>query len=305
MNRVAALSSMSSYSLAGRTALVTGGHSGIGYAIADRFARDGIGTLILVARKREELDRAKRDLEGAYRGLTVATLSADLGTVEGVSAVVHDVLRDHPKLDVLVNNAGLWRLTGIPGQPTDEVARNMTQVLGVNYVGTVALARGLVPALTRSDAPVVVDVLSSAAIAYMVGNDAYRTSKQGLREFGVRLALETAIAGTPVRTTRIYPSNTDTPANAGRDVPKVPATTIADRVIGLLPHDAPTDWFVGMDAAGTLQEGSFAFPVDAWIERGHAGSGVPPHAKPAWPYAHFALVGEHLLPPLERSGIDH
>ncbi|MEO7398626.1 MAG: glucose 1-dehydrogenase [Ilumatobacteraceae bacterium] len=99
------------FSLAGKTALVTGGSRGIGAMIA-RGLLDAGASIIISARKQAELD-ATRERLSEYG--PVEAVRADVSTVDGTNALAAQVAEQFPKLDILVNNAGAtW------GQPIDE-----------------------------------------------------------------------------------------------------------------------------------------------------------------------------------------
>ncbi len=86
--------------LRGKTALITGGSRGIGFAIANEFATEGCN-IILVSKSAENLAAAKREIDAKHR-VSVTCVEADLGT-PGEPARVGAIGRD---IDILVNNAG-------------------------------------------------------------------------------------------------------------------------------------------------------------------------------------------------------
>lgn len=84
-----------------KIAVVTGGGSGLGFAIADKFIRQGIETII-VGRDMEKLSQAKEKLgEGAH------AVSCDLSNLSSIPALVEDILKRFGQIDILVNNAGI------------------------------------------------------------------------------------------------------------------------------------------------------------------------------------------------------
>src|SRR3954464_9074842 len=92
------------FSLDGRVALVTGGSSGIGRAIAGALARAGAG-VVVVARKESELAATVAEL--AAEGCRAAWVSADLGTRDGVRAGAEQAAEAFGEPDILVNSAGI------------------------------------------------------------------------------------------------------------------------------------------------------------------------------------------------------
>ncbi len=102
--------------LRGKTALITGGSRGIGFAIANEFAAEGCN-IILVSKSAENLAAAKREIDAKHR-VSVTCVAADLGT-PGEPARVGAIGRD---IDILVNNAGAIPQGSIEGSLRGRVA---------------------------------------------------------------------------------------------------------------------------------------------------------------------------------------
>jgi NAD(P)-dependent dehydrogenase (short-subunit alcohol dehydrogenase family) len=107
-------------SLAGRTAVITGGSKGIGLAIAGRFAASGADVAI-IARGRAGLDAAVRSIAGEGRG-RVHAIQGDVAVPADVQRSYDEAMRAFGKLDIVINNAGTSR-TGAFEEITDEVWR--------------------------------------------------------------------------------------------------------------------------------------------------------------------------------------
>lgn len=130
------------FDVSGKTALITGGSRGIGFMIADGLRRAGMN-LIIAARKEQEIAAAVEKL-----GDCVA-VQGDVGTADGVAAIVEAATRAGKGLHVLVNNAGMtW------GAPIDSFPRDaFDRVMSVNVTGTFDLTRALLPLLRESATP--------------------------------------------------------------------------------------------------------------------------------------------------------
>ena len=105
-------------SLAGRSAVITGGSKGIGLGVATRFARSGADVAI-VARGREALDHAAKTIDTAASG-RVVVVAADVANAADVKRAYDEVMRAFGKVDIVVNNAGTSR-AGPFEDLTDEV----------------------------------------------------------------------------------------------------------------------------------------------------------------------------------------
>lgn len=122
-----------SVSLSGRTAVVTGANTGIGLVTAIELARAG-ARVVLACRNREKTESAIATLQQAVPGAEAHFLALDLGSLASVRGAV-DALRGGPRVDLLINNAGL----AAKGLTKD----GFENVFGVNHFGHFALTVGL------------------------------------------------------------------------------------------------------------------------------------------------------------------
>src|SRR5450759_336497 len=94
-----------SYSMAGRTVVLTGPTSGLGRAAAGAFARMG-ARLVLVGRDAGRLERTRNELVVKTPGVSASTVVADMASLASVRAAAAEILTSAPRLDVIVDNAG-------------------------------------------------------------------------------------------------------------------------------------------------------------------------------------------------------
>jgi len=146
-------------SLAGRSAVITGGSKGIGLGVATRFARSGADVAI-VARGREALDHAAKTIDAAASGRVVA-VAADVANAADVKRAYDDVMRAFGKVDILVNNAGTSR-AGPFEDLTDEV---MQQDLDQKFFAALRLTRLVWPQMKERRWGRVINVLAIGAKA--------------------------------------------------------------------------------------------------------------------------------------------
>ena len=147
-------------SLAGRTVVVTGGNSGIGFEAARMFARRG-AHLVLACRDAAKMQAARERIVAETAGAVVDEVTldlGDLGKVRSAAAAIRDLA---PTLDVLVNNAGVMAL------PYKETQDGFEMQVGTNHLGHFALTGLLLPSLLAAKQPRVVTVSS---LVHLQGN---------------------------------------------------------------------------------------------------------------------------------------
>lgn len=137
----------------GKICIVTGSNTGIGKETARGLAQRG-ATVVMACRDVAKAEAARDDIARSTGRKDVTVLALDLGSKESIRAFAERFRASHDRLDVLVNNAGLWPTS----RRTTKDGLEMT--FGVNHVGTHLLTRELLP-LLRKSAPSRVVVLSS------------------------------------------------------------------------------------------------------------------------------------------------
>lgn len=150
----------------GKTALVTGGSSGIGLEFARALARRG-ADLILVARSEGRLREAAARLESEY-GVRVETLSADLSASEAVGRISGTVADLGREVSVLVNNAGSGHYGRFAEGPAPE---EVWKEVSLNIASAAAITRAFLPGMIRRGEGAVINLSSTAAfqpVPYMV-----------------------------------------------------------------------------------------------------------------------------------------
>lgn len=176
------------FSLAGRTALITGGSRGIGRMIAEGFLAQG-ARVYISARKAEACDRTAKELSAFGH---CVSLPADVSTVEGAKALVAAYAKHEDALDILVNNAGAaW------GAPYDEFPESgWDKVVDLNLKTPFFLTQALTPMLKKAAIDHLAKVINIASIDGISVNPmetySYAASKAGLIQLTRRMALRLA-----------------------------------------------------------------------------------------------------------------
>ncbi|AJY15280.1 SDR family oxidoreductase [Burkholderia multivorans] len=177
-----------------RTALVTGGSSGIGFAIARRLIDDGYRVAI-VARDAQRLAASVAQLGDAALGH-----AADLSVRRDAEAAVAAIVARWPRIDVLVNNAGLTRRVSADTPPDDAEAA-WDAVIEANLKSAFVTTLAVLPHLAAHDARIVnVGSIAARAGSLLPGGLAYAAAKAGVEGFTVALARELGPRGVTVNT---------------------------------------------------------------------------------------------------------
>jgi NAD(P)-dependent dehydrogenase (short-subunit alcohol dehydrogenase family) len=179
-----------------RVAVITGGSSGIGAALARDLRKQG-WTCVLVARGEERLREVAEEL-GAEAEV------CDVGDRAAVEALAARVAARHPRIHLLVNNAGLPARVDFFGDPD-----RIEAVARVNYLGSVWCLRAFLPALEAAAPSDVVNVVSVAGTVAVPQSGPYAASKHAQLAFSRATAAQLRRRGVRVHT--ILPGFAETP----------------------------------------------------------------------------------------------
>ncbi|HZY17924.1 MAG TPA: SDR family oxidoreductase [Ramlibacter sp.] len=180
-----------SFGLEGRICIVTGGAQGIGEACARRFAREG--ALPVIA----DVDAVRgQALAGELGGLFVA---CDVGDKAQVDALVARVVREHGRIDVLVNNAGIFKAADF----LDVTEADFDAVLRVNLKGSFLAGQAVARVMAAAGRGAIVNMSSVNAVLAIPSIASYNVSKGGINQLTRAMAL--ALADRGVRVNAVAP----------------------------------------------------------------------------------------------------
>ena len=180
-----------------QTALVTGASSGIGAELARLAAADGCN-LVLVSRRQERLEALARDLSVAH-GISARVITADLARPKASRKVSEELEREHLRIDVLINNAGL----GLYGEFSKSDLDRQIEVLQVNVAALTELTRLLLPGMIERRRGRILNVASTAAFQPGPFMAVYYATKAYVLSFSEAIAEE--LDGTGVTVTALCP----------------------------------------------------------------------------------------------------
>lgn len=204
---------------AGRHAVITGGSSGIGLALAHRLVRQGWG-VVLLARGTGRLAQARTALLTDFPGADVDVRAVDVGDAQALTALAQALIAERGAPQLLVTSAGVAR----PGAFDQLDAAVFDEAMRVNYFGTLHAVRAWLPAMRAAGRGDIVMLASGAALIGVFGYSAYAPSKFAVRGLAEVLRGELVDSGVAVHL--CCPPDTDTPQLADENLTK-PAETFA------------------------------------------------------------------------------
>jgi gluconate 5-dehydrogenase len=189
--------------LKGKVAVVTGGGSGIGRAIADGFAAQGARVAVL-GRTAERLEAAAEGI--TRRGAEAVAVTCDVSDEDQVQRAVAAILDRFGQIDILVNNAGF--AAAEPAPVTETSLAEWNRVLGTTLSGTMLMSKHVARSMTVRHDGAIVNVTSLAGKLPRVGMAPYCAAKAGLEHLTRVLALE--LAADHIRVNAVSPGTTRT-----------------------------------------------------------------------------------------------
>ena len=210
--------------LTNQVALVTGGGTGVGAAIARRFAAAG-ARVVIVGRREEPLRNVAAGIDSAL----VETATADVTDRAQVAHLVERVVGAYGRLDILVNNAGV----NLPERRLEQLTpENWDMLMEINATGAFNMVHAVLPQMRRQNGGVIISISSISGVRpSALAGAAYSASKHALTALSKVVGIEEG--DHHIRATLIHPGDIDTPLLEKRPT-KVSEET---RAIILQPDD--------------------------------------------------------------------
>ncbi|MCR5680496.1 MAG: SDR family NAD(P)-dependent oxidoreductase [Prevotella sp.] len=197
-----------------KTVLVTGANKGIGFGIAKHLGLKG-WTVIIGARNEKRAEKAIGQLRAL--GIDVAGwVSIELKAPDSIQQAAEEIVKRYPALTLLVNNAGIPGDMGVDSEHT-EIA-TIRETLEVNFVGTFALTKALLPLLAKNGGRIA-NVTVPSEISPYWHPLAYVASKAAQNAMMGVMATEFQQASTPIEIFSVHPGPTTTDLNGNMALP--------------------------------------------------------------------------------------
>lgn len=210
--------------LKGKTAIVTGGASGFGAGIAQKFLNEGARVAIVDINGDAAAEFAK-----SLGGDTIA-IEANVSSNDSVEQMAQSVIKQFGRLDILVNNAGI---THLPTPLEDVSEDDFDRVFNVNMKSVYLTAKHLIPHMKQNQSGAVLNVASTAGVSPRPNLNWYNCSKGWMITATKTMAVELASSG--IRVNAINPVAGETPllkSFMGEDTPEIRAKFISTIPIG-------------------------------------------------------------------------
>jgi 3-oxoacyl-[acyl-carrier protein] reductase len=252
-----------------KVAIITGGSVGIGLAIAEGLAAEGVN-LVLVARHKERAEDAAAAVADKFGVITTA-IAADVATAEGCDSVVSGTQKAFGGADILINNAG----TGSNETIAEADDARWQYYWDLHVMAAVRLARGLLPTMKTRGGGVILHNASICAVQPLWYEPIYNTTKAALMMFSKTLANE--VVGDNIRVNTVNPGLVLTPdwiktakQIAGEDGWEAHLQGVADEAGGMKRFATPEEvanFFVFMCSdKASYSTGSTYFVDGGWLK---------------------------------------
>ena len=213
--------------LTGNTILITGGGSGIGRGLAEALHKLGNQGIIAGRRKGHLTEVAK-----ANRGMRWVEL--DIEDPASIAAVTAKLIADYPKLNVLINNAGVMQIDNVSAAIDEKL---LVTTLTTNVMGPIRLTGALIEHLKRQKDAVVINNSSVLAFVPLALTAVYSATKAAMHSY--TMSLRYKLKGTPVKVLEIAPPWVQTDLLGSNNEPRaMPLAEFIDETMRVLGTDA-------------------------------------------------------------------
>ncbi len=215
--------------MTGNTILITGGASGIGLGLAQAFQKLG-NEVIVAGRRQDMLDEATAANPG------MRSVRLDIADTAGVSAFAETLTRDFPKLNVLINNAGIMKPEDLAAAP--EYVGTAEDIITTNLLGPIRLTAALLPHLRARESSAVMMVSSGLAFVPLAATPTYSATKAAIHSYAMSMRYQ--LKGTATQVIELIPPYVQTHLmgeQQANDPRAMPLEAFLSEVMGILSGD--------------------------------------------------------------------
>jgi uncharacterized oxidoreductase len=202
----------------GNTVLITGGSAGIGLALAEIFLKEG-NEVVICGRTRATLEDVQKRFPGIH------TIVADVSLIEGRDVLAAEIVNRFPKLNILVNNAGIY--SAIDFKEPNYIS-NLEAEIATNLVAPIALIHRLLDFLENQSNAIIINVTTGYVFIPSAQASSYSATKSGLR--AITQSLRFKLRKSAIRVVEVIPPAVDTQMNTGKNISLMTPAVFAEKV---------------------------------------------------------------------------
>lgn len=212
-----------------KTIVITGGSDGLGKTLTETFAKEN--NVIILATNEEKMKLVAEENNCSYK-------VCDVSDYEIVEKAISEIIEEYNKIDVLINNAGLWIQEELDTNDSDRIK----SVIDVNLLGTINVSKAVIPSMKENRDGLIININSQAGINHKAERVVYNASKWGVTGFSKSLQDEVAKYG--IRVTDVMPGMMKTEMFSKMNIEKNMANGLDTKEVARLIQfiiDTPSD----------------------------------------------------------------
>lgn len=212
-----------------KTIVITGGSDGLGKTLTETFAKEN--NVIILATNEEKMNLVAKENNCSYK-------VCDVINYEKVEKAISEIIEEYNKIDVLINNAGLWIQEELDTNDSDRIK----SVIEVNLLGTINVSKAVLPSMKANKDGLIININSQAGINHKAERVVYNASKWGVTGFSKSLQDEVAKYG--IRVTDVMPGMMKTEMFSRMNIEKNMANGLDTKEVARLIQfiiDTPSD----------------------------------------------------------------
>ena len=212
-----------------KTIVITGGSDGLGKTLTETFAKEN--NVIILATNEEKMKLVAEENNCSYK-------VCDVSNYEMVEKAISEIIEEYNKIDVLINNAGLWIQEELDTNDSDRIK----SVIEVNLLGIINVSKAVIPSMKANKDGLIININSQAGINHKAERVVYNASKWGVTGFSKSLQDEVAKYG--IRVTDVMPGMMKTEMFSRMNIEKNMANGLDTKEVARLIKfiiDTPSD----------------------------------------------------------------